>query len=186
MISFNRYLSKYYFGHTIKSKQLKMKNVIVILALAALTTVTILSGCQSEARRLGYELTNAPLANLELTPKASTVVSEALKNAVNMQDWKIFKKSSDFKIRDNDIRIAELKVKMQRRGKLPDPVYKEKLNDLENVNLEMKKKMVVYTGDKNEWNIYKREFNRDLDALGQILTALTVENKFSSKIPGDL
>jgi len=163
-----------------------MKIIIFIFSLAALTTVTILSGCQSEARRLGYELTNAPLANLKLTPKAAKEVSLALKNAVNMQDWIIFKKSSDFKIRNNDIRIAELKVKMQRRGKLPDPVYKEKLNNLENVNLVMKKKMVVYTGDQNEWNIYKREFNRDLDALGQILTALTIENKFSSKVPGDL
>jgi len=163
-----------------------MKNVIVILALAALTTGTILSGCQSEARRLGYELTNAPLVNLELTPKASTVVSEALKNAVNMQDWKIFKKSSDFKIRDNDIRIAELKVKMQRRGTIPDPVYKEKLNTLENVNLEMKKKMVVYVGNQNEWNIYRLEFTHNLDALVQTLTDLTVGNEFSSKIPGDL
>jgi len=163
-----------------------MKNVIFILALVALSTGAVLTGCQSEARRLGYELMNARLANMELTPKASLEVSAALKNAVNMQDWKIFKKSSDFKIRDNDIRIAELKVKMQRRGKLPDPVYKKKLNTLENVNLEMKKKMVVYVGNQNEWNIYKREFNRDLNALGQTLTALTVENKFSSKNPGDL
>jgi len=163
-----------------------MKNIQFILTLVALTTGTILSGCQSEVRRIGYEMTNAPLPNLEFTKKTSTEVSAALKNAVNMQDWLIFKKSADFKIRDNDIRIAELKVKMQRRGKLPDPVYREKLYSLENINIEMKKKMAVYAGDQNEWNTYKIIFSRDLDALGQTLTDLTIGNKFSSKTPGDL
>ena len=163
-----------------------MIKAILILTLAAFTTGIIISGCQSEARNLGYELTNAPQGKLGSIKKELKEVSVALKDAINMQDWIIFKKVSDFKIRNNDICIAELKVKIQRRGKLPDPVYKEKLNDLENVNLEMKKKMVVYAGDQNEWNTCKSKFSYDLDALGQILTDLTVESKFSSTIPGDL
>lgn len=164
-----------------------MKIIIFIFSLAALTTVTIISGCQSEVRRIGYEMMDAPpLPNLEFTKKASVEVSVALKNAINMQDWIMFKKASDFKIRNNDICIAELKVKMQRRGKLPDPVYKERLYTLENVNLEMKKKMVVYAEDQNKWNIHKSIFSHELDVLGQTLTDLTIGNRFSSKTPGDL
>ncbi|NEW83186.1 MAG: hypothetical protein GZ094_12575 [Mariniphaga sp.] len=163
-----------------------MKNVIFILTLVALTTGTILSGCQSESCKLGYELTKASHGKQIFIKKEFIEVSTALKDAINMQDWIIFKKVSDFKIMNNDISIAELKVKMQRRGKLPDPVYKEKLNTLENINLEMKKKMVVYADDQNEWNTYKSKFSHDLDELGQKLTDLTVGNKFRSKIPGDL
>lgn len=163
-----------------------MKKVIFILTLVALTTGTFLSGCQTEARNLGYELTNAPNGKHDLIKKELKEVSVALKDALNMQDWIIFKKVSDFKIRNNDICIAELKVKMQRRGKLPDPVYKKKLNTLENLNLEMKKTMVVYAGDQNGWNNCKSKFIHDLNTLEQTLTDLTIGNKYSSKTPGDL
>ena len=103
-----------------------------------------------------------------------------------MQDLIIFKKASDFKIGNNDIRIAELKVKTQRRGKKPDPGYINKLNELENVNLGMKKKLVVYSENQNEWNSFKNEFSHDLDRLEQTLTGLTIYNQRNSKNLGDL
>lgn len=68
----------------------------------------------------------------------------------------------------------------------PDPGYRKKLNELESVNLGMKKKLTVYSEDRNEWNSYKNEFNRDLDKLEQTLTDLTVDNQRNSKDLGDL
>jgi hypothetical protein len=162
-----------------------MKKIKIALAIITLTAELIFSGCQTQTRKIEYAIANG----LEFNHNSKTglkEVSEELKKAVNAQDWMMFKKASEFKIRDNDIRIAELKVKMQRRGKQPDPVYKKKLNNLENVNLEMKKKLEVYVGNKNEWNSYKREFTYDLDKLGRTLTNLMVENEVNSKNPGDL
>ena len=158
---------------------------MITLALTMLMGGLILSGCQTQSRKIDYAIANG----LEATQNLKTgmkEVSTELKNALNVQDWLIFKKVSDFKIRNNDIRIAELKVKTQRRGIEPDPRYRKKLNELENVNLGMKKKLVVYSEDQNEWNSYKNEFNRDLDKLEQTLTDLNVDNQRNSKNLGDL
>lgn len=145
----------------------------------------IFSGCHTETRKINYSIANGAESTQDLK-KGMKEASEELKNALNVQDWLIFKKVSEFKIRDNDIRIAELKVKMQRRGMKPDPIYRKKLNGLENVNLEMKKKLRVYSENQYEWNSYKNEFKHDLDQLGQTLTDLIVVGERDSKTTGDL
>ena len=158
--------------------------MIITLAITTLMGGLIFSGCQTQARKFDYALANGLEANQNLKTGMKEVSVE-LKNALNVQDWLIFNEASDFKIRNIDIRIAEL-VKTQRRGMKPDPGYRKKLNELENVNLGMKKKLAVYSEDRNEWNSYKNEFNRDLDKLEQTLTDLTVDNQRNSKDLGDL
>jgi len=152
--------------------------MIITLAVTTLMGGLIFSGCQTQARKIDYAIANG----LDATQNFKTGMKEVsveLKNALDVQEWLIFKKVSDFKIRNNDIRIAELKVKTQRRGMKPDPGYRKKLNELENVNLGMKKKLVAYSENQNE-------FDRDLDKLEQTLTDLTVDNQRNSKDLGDL
>lgn len=159
--------------------------MIITLAVTTLMGGLIFNSCQTQSRKIDYAIANG----LESTQNFKTGIKEVsveLKNALNVQDWLMFRKVSDFKIRNNDIRIAELKVKTQRRGMKPDPGYRKKLNELENVNLGMKKMLIVYSEDQNEWNSYKNKFNRDLDKLEQTLTDLTVDNQRNSKNLGDL
>jgi len=158
---------------------------MITLAVTTVIGGLIFSGCHTQTRKIDYSIANGAESTQDLK-KGMKEVSEELKNALNVQDWLIFKKVSEFKIRDNDIRIAELKVKMQRRGMKPDPIYRKKLNGLENVNLEMKKKLMVYSENQYEWNSYKNEFNHDLDQLGQTLTDLTVVDERDSRTSGDL
>ena len=63
---------------------------------------------------------------------------------------------------------------MQRHGMKPEPIYREKLNGLENVNIEMKKKLLFYCGNQYEWISYKNDFNHDIVQLEQTLTDLTI------------
>lgn len=158
---------------------------MITLAVTMVIGGLIFSGCHTETRKINYSIANGAESTQDLK-NGLEEVSEELKNALNVQDWLIFKKVSEFKIRDNDIRIAELKVKMQRRGMKPDPIYRKKLNGLENVNLEMKKKLRVYSENQYEWNSYKNEFKHDLDQLGQTLTDLTIVGERNSKTTGDL
>lgn len=158
---------------------------MITLAVTMVIGGLIFSGCHTETRKINYSIANGAESTQDLK-KGMKEASEELKNALNVQDWLIFKKVSEFKIRDNDIRIAELKVKMQRRGMKPDPIYRKKLNGLENVNLEMKKKLRVYSENQYEWNSYKNEFKHDLDQLGQTLTDLTIVGERNSKTTGDL
>lgn len=158
---------------------------MIMLAVTMVIGGLILSGCQTQARKIDYAVAKRAEATQDLKDGMKEV-SEELKDALNVHDWLIFKKVSQFKIRNNDIRIAELKVKMQRRGMKPDPIYRKKLNGLENVNLEMKKKLAVYSENQYEWNSYKIEFNHDLDQLGQTLTDLTVVGDLNLKTMGDL
>jgi len=158
---------------------------MITLAVTMVIGGLIFSACHTQSRKIDFAIANRAEANQDLK-KGMKEVSQDLKNALNVQDWLIFKKVSEFKIRDNDIRIAELKVKMQRRGMKPDPIYRKKLNGLENVNLEMKKKLRVYSENQYEWNSYKNEFKHDLDQLGQTLTDLTIVGERDSKTTGDL
>ena len=153
-----------------------MKKNIFTLVVATLMGGLVFSGCQTQSRKIDDTIENG----LEATQSLKTGVKEVsveLKNALFVQDWLKFKKVSDFKIMNNDIRIAQLKINTQRRATKPAPGYLNKLNELENVNLGMKKKLLVYSTDQNELNSYKNEFNHDLEMLEQTLTDLTFDNQ---------
>ncbi|MEI8049023.1 MAG: hypothetical protein WCI92_16695 [Bacteroidota bacterium] len=108
-------------------------------------------------------------------------VKEELKDArkaATAEEWKAFKDESELKIRDNEIRIAELKTKIKKTDKELDAVYERKIDALEQQNKAMKVKIDVYEKDfKSDWESFKREFNHDMNEIGQALQDLTVDNK---------
>ena len=81
------------------------------------------------------------------------------------------------KIKENEVRIAELKVKMKKPGKILDPLYEKKIEMLEQKNIDLKAKMEAYEKNQSDWESFKREFNHDMDELGSALKDLTVDNK---------
>ena len=55
--------------------------------------------------------------------------------------------------------------------------YKEKIAKLEQKNTDMKKRMNDYKSDSQEqWESFQREFNHDMDELGNSLKDLTKNN----------
>ena len=55
--------------------------------------------------------------------------------------------------------------------------YKEKIAKLEQKNTDMKRRMDDYKSDSQEqWESFQREFNHDMDELGNSLKDLTKNN----------
>ena len=101
-----------------------------------------------------------------------------VKNATQNKEWEAFKVSTDSIINENDMRIAELKVKMKNTGKAMDSTYENKIAQLQERNAAMKVKIQNYKEDNSQnWDSFKTEFNHDMSQLGNALEDLTVDNK---------
>ena len=146
-----------------------MKKTLISLVVAAtLISGAIFTGCRPSTPREDAAKTEVLEANEEL---------KDARKAATAEEWKAFKDESELKIRDNEVRIAELKSKIKKSGKELDALYNKKIDALEQQNKDMKARIDVYEkNNKSDWESFKREFNHDLDKLGKALKDLTLNN----------
>ncbi len=149
---------------------------IYSLALATIIGGVIVTSCQSSAQKQDAAEAKVQDAKDDLKEARKDANAEAQK-AATAEEWKAFRTSSHEKIQANEKQIAELKVKMNKPGKLLDAAYAKKIDSLEEKNQDMKKRMISYEKEQSDWEKFKREFNHDMDELGNALKDLTVDNK---------
>lgn len=127
------------------------------------------SGCQTEAQK-------EQVAQDQLD--ASQVVEDAKAIQVaNAKEWEEFKAEFEAKIQDNEIRIVELKEKMKKSGKAMDEVFAQRIETLEQKNKDLRIRIINFDQSQTDWESFKREFNHDMNELGEALKDLTVDNK---------
>ncbi len=153
-----------------------MKKQIFTLAIATLIGGTIFTSCQSSAQKQDAAEEKVQDAKEDLKEARKDANAEAQK-AATADEWKTFRNESQEKIQANEKHIAELKVKMNKPGKLLDAAYAKKIDSLEEKNKDLKRRMDAYEKDQSDWESFKREFNHDMDELGNALKDLTVDNK---------
>ena len=124
--------------------------------MLAIIAVTFLSSCKSAQQKETTAKQNVIEAKQELK---ETQVS-------NANEWKVFKAESEAKIIDNENRIAELKVKMNKPGNTFDGIYRTRIEKLEAKNTELKSKLNNYDGNQTGWKTFKSDFNRDMNEIG--------------------
>jgi len=147
-----------------------MKITIVTLALSTMLVAgTLLTSCKSPTQKEEAAQAKVDEAQQDLNAAQVKVASQ--------EEWATFKIESELKINDNEIRIAELKVKMKKPGKVFDALYQKRIDDLEKRNLDMRVRMETYEKSQSDWESFKTEFNHDMDELGKSLKDLTVDNK---------
>ena len=153
-----------------------MKKTIFTLALAStLILGTVFTGCNSPAQK--KEAAEAKLQDAEQNLEAVQNDAEAQKVAT-AEEWKMFKSETDLKIKKNEIRIAELRLKMKKPGIIDlDAVYEKRIETLEQKNKDLKTRMDNYETRQSDWESFQKEFNKDMNDLGQSLTDFTVEHK---------
>lgn len=145
------------------------KSIITLVAIATLISGAIFTSCGSSTPKEAAAQAKVTDAKEEL---------KDARKAATAEEWKAFKDESELKIRDNEIRIAELKAKIKKSGKELDALYEKKIDALEQQNKDMKARIDTYEKDKkSDWESFKREFNHDMDELGKALKDLTVDNK---------
>lgn len=150
-----------------------MKKTIFTLAITTLVTGTLLNGCKSSTKKEE----NVQKTSKEVKEEFNTAKDDAEQKEIDAEEWKAFRNESEAKIKNNEERITELKAKMKKPGKKFDEVYAKKIDKLEQKNKNMKTRIETYETIKSEWQSFKREFNHDMDELGQALKDFAVNNK---------
>ena len=146
-----------------------MKKTILTLVITMFVVTAAFVSCKPATKEEIEAKENVQEANEELT--------EA-KRAATAEEWQEFKDDMNEAIKKNEERIAELKLEMKKTGKSVDAQYEKSIDDLEQKNKDLKIKMETYKNDANaDWQSFKREFNHDMDELGNALKDLTVNNK---------
>jgi hypothetical protein len=152
-----------------------MKNLSFTIAILFSST-TLLVGCMSSEQK--KEAANAQVViatdNLNKVQANADIVAQ---KAVSDDELKTFKLESDLKIKNNEVRIAELKLKMNKPGTTLDEVYAKRIDSLEFRNTNLKKRMSDYERTHSDWAKFKRDFNRDLDELGSRLKSIAKESR---------
>ena len=130
-----------------------MKKTILIAVLFA---GTFLISCKSAQQKETAAKQNVVEAKQDLKET----------QASNANEWKVFKAESEAKIIDNEVRIAELKTKMNKPGNTFDGMYRTRIEKLEAKNTELKSKLKNYDGNQTGWQTFKSDFNRDMNEIG--------------------
>lgn len=93
------------------------------------------------------------------------------------EEWKTFRSESELKIRDNEIRLTELNVRMKKQGVVIYTRSGKKIAILKLQNRDMKARLESYEKIQSNWITFKREFNNDMVSIGDELKDLTDNNK---------
>ena len=153
-----------------------MNKTIYTLAITSLLTATILTGCQNSTKK--EQVAQDKVIDAQADMKDATEELVVAKKEATAQQWKQFKAETNARIAENESRIAELKVKMNKTGNSIDAMYAKNIEELELKNKEIKVKVDTYKNDSNDdWESFKREYNHDMDQLNQSLKDITVDNK---------
>ena len=126
---------------------------ILLIAIVAAAFSTSCKSAQQKETAAKQNVANAK-QNLEDT------------EAANANDWMQFKKDAQKKITDNEKRIADLKVQMNKPGNTFDGIYRNRIEKLEAKNTELKSRLNNYDGNQTGWKTFKNDFNRDMNEVG--------------------
>jgi outer membrane murein-binding lipoprotein Lpp len=152
------------------------KTMITLVVSAMIITGSVFTGCKSPAQKEADAQAEVQKASDNLNQAQNDANAAELKAATD-EEWATFKSDAELRIKENDVRIAELKVQMNKPGALFDGIYKKRILSLEQQNRDLRVRIDAYDRNSTDWETFKREFNHDMDELGNALKDLTVNNK---------
>jgi len=154
-----------------------MKKMILMLVVALFFSGGLMmTGCQSSEKKVDNAQEKVQDAKEELS-EAQKKANEDAAKAAREEEWRVFKENAKAQMEKNNARIAELRVKLKKPGKALDGIYESRIAALETKNKELEARIDVYEKNQSDWESFKREFNHDMDELGQALKDFTEDNK---------
>jgi len=151
-----------------------MKKPIFTLAITALIAGTVITGCESSAKKVKDAENKVEQTKLDAA-EAKINLNQQKEDSIN--EYKQFKKESEEKIADQEKSITEFKARIAKEKKENRAQYETKLAKLEQKNTDLKKRLDDYKYEgKDKWIAFKKEFKHDLDELGQAFKDFTIKN----------
>ena len=153
-----------------------MKNILFMLAIAMLITSGSFIGCQSPTEKKEAAEKDLQEAKQDVREAQQEVV-DSLHRAATVAEYEAFKADAQVRIKRNNDRIAELRVKRSKPGKAMDEYYETRIVALEKRNRELKEEIDSYDRSRSDWGEFKREFNHDMNEIGEAIEDLFEDNK---------
>ena len=144
-----------------------MKKSVLSITLGVFIISAVVIGCSSSEKKVENAQENV------------TEADEALRkaNEAYQLDVENYRKEIADKIEANNQSITEFNIRIENEKKEAKADYKLKIAELEQKNTDMKKKMDDYKVEgKENWEVFKTEFNHDMDQLGKAFKDLTINN----------
>ncbi|MBK5210274.1 MAG: hypothetical protein JJE44_12355 [Flavobacteriaceae bacterium] len=143
-------------------------SILLSGAISILLASAIFTSCNTGAEKVD----NAKSKAVEADENFNKVNEEYLTDIEN------FKKETAAKIDANNLMIADFKAKTASAKKEAKAYYEEQIAVLEQKNIEMKAKLDAYEENgKDNWEIFKAEFSRDMNDLGEAFKNFTIKNE---------
>ncbi len=149
-----------------------MNKPILMLALTGFFLANVLTSCHQSSSSSIDNKEDKLLKAKEEVIEAKQDLNQALKDSIRM-----FKMDAQAMIAENNRKIDEFKEKIANDKRSARVKYEAKIKDLEGLNKDLQKRLDEFNeenGDK--WASFKREFNHDMDEVGNSLRDLTVDN----------
>jgi len=141
-----------------------MKNLFLTPTTLLLLSCLLIVGCDSPAKKVEIAKENVADAKAEL--------AEA--NREYLEDLRKFRVEKALRFSENDKIISDYRVKTVNVKNETQVASNKIMTELEKKNSEMKKKLDDYKSDNiDTWQLFKQNFNRDMDALNKELKELT-------------
>ena len=146
-----------------------MKKLVYLFSAITLITGLSLASCNNSAE---------DDTTKDEVKKDTVVIEEKTEVRVaTSEEWAAYKADVEAKIDANEKRIAELKAKINKPGKLLDKARAERIEALEERNRNLRLKITAYETNKTDWEKFKEEVNHDLDELGKAINDIFTDNK---------
>ncbi len=151
------------------------RNALSTLLLTIFVAVAANFGCQTTDQK--EQESKAIADRMALDQARQDSISNAQRRVTD-EEWQAFVTETKAKIKANDSGIEKLKADMKKSGKKMDEAYTKSIETLEQKNKTLEAKLDSgYEKGQKEWAEFKREFNHDMDELGQALNDLVTNNK---------
>jgi chromosome segregation ATPase len=152
-----------------------MKRMMYSLSVA-LVAGLIYTGCnasteQEDENESAVESVRQDLENVKDDTRQNSA------DIANAEEWKAYKANSQAVIDNYETRIAQLNEEVKRSGKTIDAAYEQRIQALEQRNRDLKTKMEAYEVNQTDWEMFKAEYDRNIDELGQALKEFTIIKK---------
>ncbi|KAF0132253.1 MAG: hypothetical protein FD155_777 [Bacteroidetes bacterium] len=145
-----------------------MKNTMYCLLVVAMVTTGFFSSCDSKAKKVNEAIEDVQDSKEELREAISELNEE----------YAPFKIEAERKIAANELRIEELRAVVNQPGeKLLDDLRRKRIEELKLKNDALKNKLSAYEKENSDWEVFKREFNHDMNGILESLKDIGKDNK---------
>jgi dynactin complex subunit len=138
-----------------------MKNLKKVITISFIVIGVMLIGCFENSEKSKQDI------------KENIKENEAYK--LEMDEYR-FRIAEQITTNENSIIAFRSRIASQKKEARAD--YEKKINDLNNKNTDLKMRLDAFNADNKEsWELFKVEFGRDMDELGNALRDFTINSQ---------